>query len=66
MTRDLLIRVVVAAFILLIVLTLVFLAESWNECPREILGYSCRGKDCNHEPAEIERAKRIRSENADF
>jgi len=31
-----------------------------EECPREILGYNCRGSECNHDPDNVFEAKRAR------
>ena len=28
-----------------------------DDCPRMILGYKCRGVDCDHSPEELMRAK---------
>lgn len=29
-----------------------------EECPNQILGYSCKGDTCNHSRAEVEKAKK--------
>lgn len=39
------------------------LASSAYECPREILGYNCRGKGCDHSDKLIKEAKEIRRLN---
>lgn len=33
-----------------------------DECPRVILGYNCRGKNCDHDPLEVQKAKEARGE----
>lgn len=50
--------------ITLIIGLIIFAALVWwadhmreNECPRQILGYNCRGKECDHSFLEVEAAK---------
>lgn len=31
---------------------------STDECPRMIMGYNCRGNDCNHSKNEVAKAKK--------
>lgn len=37
---------------------IVFMALSGPDCPRMILGYRCKGRDCDHSPEAIREARR--------
>lgn len=47
--------------LLLLVIILVFsFALGYRECPREILGYHCKGDACDHSKQAIAMAKHAR------
>lgn len=37
-----------------------------NQCPRKILGYNCKGEDCDHSNAAIVSAKKALESSDDF
>ena len=47
-----------ACFILMI-LAIAWYFSDYTECPREIMGYDCRGSRCDHSREAISKAKEV-------
>lgn len=45
------------AFWVLMIGTLIWMSTMVEECPREMLGYNCKGEKCDHSKEEIKRVK---------
>lgn len=54
MQLFLVIFLIAASAFLLYVLTVLF--DKIEECPRCVLGYNCKGKDCDHSEEELQKA----------
>jgi hypothetical protein len=43
---------------IVLIIGAVLWAMSGPDCPRMILGYKCKGRDCDHSPEAIREARR--------
>jgi len=44
---------------IVLIIGAVLWAVSGPDCPRQVLGYNCKGRDCDHSREELARARRV-------